>query len=195
VIPRFRLHHTGRGQHGNLCYLPTDDIASAPYPGIATTTIERPHHESVNFVIPDDCNNRESLMNRKASLMMLTLVIAFVASGCDVGKPQLLGPKNFDGGIFGDVDAKAACDWIQIANNSDHDLDDVNVRVTFLCEGVDQKPLHVDEHWDHWKKGDIKKVMARNSEGQILKNLLRADGAGTSRSDSFVFVVGLHQQF
>jgi hypothetical protein len=129
--------------------------------------------------------------------MMLTLGIAISSSGsgCGSGKPKVLDHKNFDGGVFLDRQNKESEDWIQVENKSNHDLDDVNVNVKFFGDGPDQQPLIVKEHWEHWKKGEVKKVIARNSEGRTIKNFHRAVGEGTSKDDSFIFGVAIKEEF
>jgi hypothetical protein len=140
-------------------------------------------------------NHNEHLMNRIVSFMILLMGIAIFATGCGSGKPKVLDHKNFEGGVFSDWKNKESDDWIQIENKSSHDLDDVNVNVTFFGEGADQKPLQVKEHWEHWKKGEVKKITARNSDGQAVKQVQRAIGEGTSIGFSFIFGVAIQDEF
>jgi hypothetical protein len=126
-----------------------------------------------------------------ASFTTLALVIAVSATGCGdgaAGGKTVLDTSNFDGRImFHDEH------YIEIENNSGHDLDDVKVSLKFYDGNGGIRP--VEQHWARWNSGEIKKVVARDAEGKPVNNLTGAAGEGFSTNFSFRFSVSLGDEF
>jgi hypothetical protein len=126
-----------------------------------------------------------------ASFATLALGIAVSAAGCGdsgAGGKTVLDAKNFDGRIMFSDEY-----YIEIENNSAHDLDDVRVSLKFFDGSGGVRPL--EQHWARWSKGEIKKVVARDAEGQAVNNLTGAAGEGSSKNYSFRFTVALGDEF
>jgi hypothetical protein len=138
---------------------------------------------------------------RKSFFFRLALGVAAFVAGCDRGTARKLDHKNFNidyknfqGGIYGGREGIGRVHWIQIENKSNHDLDDVNVNVMFFHD--DKTKWIVKGHWDHWKNGEVKKVMAgKNTEGLGDYPICRAVGEGTSKDFTLRFIVEIKQEF
>jgi hypothetical protein len=126
-----------------------------------------------------------------ASFATLVLGIAVSAAGCGAsgdGGKTVLDPSNFDGRIMFRDEG-----YIEIENNSGHDLDDVKVSLKFYDGKGGISP--VEQNWAHWINGEIKKVVARDAEGKPVNNLTGAAGEGSSTNFSFRFSVSLGDEF
>ena len=128
----------------------------------------------------------------KPQKLFLTLVtgIALFAVGCGrrEGDKTALSPRLFNGRIMF-IDEH----YFEIENKSDHDLDDVNVSVTLFNVQGDSNSLKL--HWAHWNKGEMKKVIARDAEGQAVDGLNGVAGEGSSSEFTFRFQIVPSEQF
>ena len=131
-------------------------------------------------------------MNRIALYLCLAAVFATLAVGCSDGKPKKLDVKNFDG-RFGHCENEGDV-LIEVENKSNYDLKDVNIDVT-VDFGEDQQTLKVKQHWDVWKNGELKKLIAGNCGQPVNYWVCKAVGEGTSKDFMFSFVVRIKKEF
>jgi hypothetical protein len=117
-------------------------------------------------------------MQRNGSILAVTLGMALCAVGC--GGTKVLDAKSFEGRLM-HIDH----DFIEITNHSGHDLNNVNVDLTFF--GNNGEKVLLNQHWDRWDQGELKKVAARDAAGKSVSSLMSAMGVGTATNYSFHF--------
>ena len=115
-----------------------------------------------------------------SALTILTLGIAIVWTGCAERK-RFLDHENFGGYItWSDGDYA-----IVVKNESDHDLEDVNITLTFF--GYNGDRYSSKQNWTRWRHGEVKILVARDSRGLAVKSLIGATGEGSSAEHLFRF--------
>ena len=125
-------------------------------------------------------------MIRRQLLISLISATTLLVASCDGGgeKKAVLAPESFEGRIsFSDRYS------IEIENKSAHDFDDVKLALAFFDGEGNRHPLN--QRWAHWDRGETKKVIARNANGEAIKVLNGAAAEGSTSKFSFRLTISL----